>query len=238
MNKEIIKRLAKKSGFLQVYHCMMKWRDEVCSDRFECSVGDILLLRDVPLQNQILLTSRLMDVEAYLRGNDRSFPYQNTISRKAYGDKHREEDGNRSFRALIESYLKDGYHSDSYITCDRDMRLMDGNHRMGLHVYEKIEKINVRRVHRYIPFSYSSDWYFQVGIPTDFMESVFHRFSEIQTWLLETGNTFCMLVKGNNGNERLIQKDMTRLCKVLQVKELQMGGGNSAVFRLSPIVLC
>lgn len=164
MNKETIKTIAKYSGLLWIRSRWNSWRDEATCDRFECSVGDILLKRDVPNNNQLLLTTRLMDVEAYLSGKNKNFPYQNTISRKAYGEKHREEEGNKSFAAFIESYLKDGYHSDSYITCDNDMHLMDGNHRMGLHIYERIETINVRRIHRLIPFAYSADAYYSEGL--------------------------------------------------------------------------
>lgn len=222
MNK--IKEIAKHSGLSWIYNKWRGWRDESTCNRFECSIGDILLQRDVPSNNQLLLTSRLMDVEAYLSGENKCFPFQNTISRKAYGDKHREADGNKAFQALIESYLKDGYHSDSYITCDRDMHLLDGNHRMGLHIYEKIEKVNVRRIRRAIPFPYGSDWYYRIGLPTDFMETLYHRFDEIQKWLLFSGNTFAIWLKIVKEEDSSILKDIGRVCNVLNINKLNGGG--------------
>ena len=224
MNKEKVKKIAKYSGVLWIRSRWNRWRDNVTCDRFECSIGDILLQRNVPSQNQLLLTSRLLDVEVYLSGDNKLFPYQNAISRKAYGEKHRENDGNNSFKKLIESYQKDGYHSDSYITCDKDMNLMDGNHRMGLHIYEKIDKVNVRRVQRVIPFEYGGDWFYQAGLPTDFMETLYHKFNEIQEWLIETGNTFCVWFNNNKSEEVELVADLGHLCNVLRIIELGKNG--------------
>lgn len=223
MNKEIVKIIAKKTGVLVLYNMARRWCDDVFCDRFECGIGDILLLRDVPSQNQLLLTSRLMDVEDYLSGKDKSFLWQNTISYKAYGEKHREEDGNRSFRALIESYLKDGYHKDSFVTCDKKMNLFDGNHRMGLHIHEGIENVNVRRIHRIINFEYGGDWYYRVCLDTTFMNSIYKRFEGIQSWLIESGNTFCVKVKASGVVLNNIESDMTHLCKVLRVFRTEDG---------------
>lgn len=221
MNKEVVKKIANSTGVLGLYNNLRRWYDNLTCDRFECGIGDILLLRDVPSHNQLLLTSRLMDVEDYLSGKDKSFPWQNTISYAAYGEKHKEADGNRSFKALIESYLKDGYHSDSFITCDVDMNLMDGNHRMGLHIYEKIDKVNVRRVHRKIPFEYGGDWYYHVGIHSSFMERIYQRFSDVQDWLVDSGNTFCLYLEGEETERVELIKAISHLCVVL--KEIKVG---------------
>lgn len=223
MLKQSVKAFAKKSGLLVLYNKVRIWYDNTFCDRFECGIGDIILLRNVPLHNQILLTSRLMDVEDYLSGKNLTFPRQNTISRAAYGDKHREEDGNRSFRSLIESYMKDGYHSDSYITCDSDMNLMDGNHRMGLHILSGIESVNVKRLHRKVGFQYGGDWYYEEGLPVPFMEEIFVRFEEIQSWLVESGNTFCMFIKGFDDVLDEAASIIGRLCKLVRVRRIEGG---------------
>ena len=223
MNKQKIKSIAKKSGILSLYSKYRRWYDNTHCDRFECGIGDILLLRDVPSNNQLLLTSRLMDVEDYLSGKDKTFPWQNTISRKAYGDKHREEDGNRSFKALIESYLKDGYHPDSIITCDNDMNLMDGNHRMGLHIHEGIERVNVRRVHRKVPFQYGGDWYFENGLSATFMDCIYERYDAVQKWLIESGNTFCVYAEGSDAEVKEVESVLKHLCTVLCIKSVAGG---------------
>lgn len=94
--------------------------------------------------------------------------HQNTVSCKTYGVAHKEECGNRSFAALIESYKKNGYNPSSIVTVDSDMTLMDCNHRMGLNLYEKIEKVNVRRVHRRPPYQYGVDSFYALGLETAF----------------------------------------------------------------------
>lgn len=215
MNKDKIKQLAKTTGALAVVHWLKSKRDKYFSYKFECSIGDIILQRDVPSNNQLLLASRLLDVEAYIKNGDDSFFYQNTISYSAYGKNYKEGIANKKFRELIESYLKDGYHTDSYITCDKELMLMDGNHRMGLHLYEQIYHVNARMLKRKIPFAYSSDWYYTVGLPTAFMDKIYQKYSEIQQWLIESGNTFCALIETAEPDN--VIADMKRLCTVLRI---------------------
>lgn len=226
-----IKQVFLTIGFGKIYSKLYNWYDNVTCKIVECSIADILLLRDIPNSSQLLLTSRLLDVEAYLEQGDEKFPYQNTISREAYGEKHNEEGGNQSFQALIESYKKNGYRSNSYITCDRNLILMDGNHRMGLQVYEKIERINVKIVRREWPNTNSIDGYYTRLFPTPFLESIFNRYNEIQSWLIENGMTFCACFDEYNYNGVNLLQDMKRLCTVLKV-EKSKGGGTLVCFSM------
>lgn len=220
-----MKRIIKKI-LLRPYTLLLKLYDSLTADTFECSIGDIILKRgDVIKENQLLLTSRLCDVEAYCVHNNESFPYQNTISRKAYGKNHNEEGGNRSFMALIESYKSKGYNPSSLITVDSDMTLMDGNHRMGLHLYEKIEKVNVRRVHRRPPFQYGVDSYYSMGLGTLFLEELHDKYQQIQQWLVNSGNTFCLVLQGCKSDGYDISKDICRLCNILSINNIQGGIG-------------
>lgn len=214
-----IKQFFLTIGFGKIYTKLYNWYDNVTGKIVECSIADILLLRDIPNSSQLLLTSRLLDVEAYLEKGDESFPYQNTISRNAYGEKHNEKGGNLSFKNLIESYKKHGYRNDSYITCDKNVVLMDGNHRMGLQVYEKIERINARIVRREKPNTNSLDGYYTRLFPTCFIESIFNRYYELQSWLLENGMTFCACFNEYNQNGANLLQDMKRLCTVLKVEK-------------------
>ena len=220
--KRKLKQHISTLGFGKLYHRLLFFYNEKTCSRFECSIGDILLKRGEVLNNQLLLTSRVLDIEMFLSGKDQSFPYQNAISYKEYGKNHREEGGNRAFRALIESYQKDGYHNDSYITCDKDMELMDGNHRMGLHVYEKIEFVNVRRISRKIPFPRGAEGFYKKGafgdlLNSDFMERIFERYETIQKWLVDSGNTFCAVAGEINCKGQNPLDDISRL--VLPLKK-------------------
>lgn len=213
--KKIVMNFLTKIGVVKLYRLLLESYYNIACTRFECSVGDILLQRDIIQTNQFLLTSRLLDVEAYLSGADKSFPFQNAISYKTYGNNHNEELGNSRFKALIESYVREGYHFDSFVTCDRNMNLLDGNHRMGLHIYEGLDTISVRRIKRKIPFQYGIDNYYQLGLPSSFIEQILDRYSQIQQWLIEEGMTFCAYIYGE-GIDMLL-KDLNRLCKVLKV---------------------
>ena len=178
----------------KLYASYIKWYDCNFSDFFECSIGDIILQRDYPSSNQLLLTSRLLDVENYISGENLSFPHQNAISYKAYGAAHKEERGNDHFRSLIESYQNDGYHQDSFVTCDNQLSLMDGNHRMGLHLFLGIDKVKVRIVRRKAKFNNGADWYYKVGLKSVFMEKLFQKYKNIQSFLIDSGNTFCAII--------------------------------------------
>ena len=68
MYRTILKKIVQKTGLLLIYNKIDKLRNNINSDYIECSIGDILLLRE-------------------------TFPYQNTISRKVYGKNHLEEEG-------------------------------------------------------------------------------------------------------------------------------------------------
>lgn len=188
--KSIIKKLLVRpySWCLRTYDCFT-------ADRIECSIADIILQRgDVVKENQLLLSSRLCDVEDYCDRGLAGIIHQNTVSRKTYGATHKEEGGNRPFAALIESYKKNGYNPSSIVTVDSDMTLMDCNHRMGLHLYEKIEKVNVRRVHRRPPYQYGVDSFYALGLETVFLEKLHAKYQAIQQWLIGSGNTFCAVI--------------------------------------------
>ena len=220
--RERVKKIAKTTGVYRLYKLWWDLIDSIRCYHIECSIADILLQRDVPYMNQLLLASRLLDIEAYLEKGDTSFRYQNMISFKAYGGPGFDEKGTQSFMNLIDSYKKNGYRSDSYVTCDNAFELVDGNHRMGLHIYEGIERVNVRVLKRKIPYAYSSDWYFEVGLPSSFMEEIYHRYDLIQSWLVSEGMAFCAIIPPAFKEIGLAQ-DMRYLATVLDVKHLKSG---------------
>lgn len=214
--KSIIKKL-----LVRPYSWYLRTYDRFTVDRIECSIADIILQRGVVVkENQLLLSSCLCDVEDYCDRGLTGFIHQNTISRKTYGAAHREEGGNRSFAALIESYKKNGYNPSSIVTVDSDMTLMDGNHRMGLHLYEKIEKVNVRRVHRKPPYQYGVDSFYALGLETALLEKLHAKYHEIQQWLIDSSNTFCAVIQNVKDGTIEVTKDFGRLCKLLKVSEL------------------
>ena len=147
--------------------------------------------------NQFLATTRYLDIKDYIENNKHSFYWQNTISRAAYGDKHREQEGNDAFTGLIESYLEKGYDENSFLVVDENLKLLDGNHRMGMNIYTKNHKINVRVLKRKSKNPNNLDWYVRNKIPADFMHKVYETYRQIQENLIESGDTFCCILPGN-----------------------------------------
>lgn len=187
------------------------------------SVGDLVNQRLEIEHNQFLLTSRLLDIEAFCNQGEVSFPWQNSISRKAYGSAHREEDGNRAFTRLIHSFQEKGYDQKSFFTVDHDLRLLDGNHRMGLCLFMDIYTINIRVLRRRVPVPKTIDWYLDVGLDSSFVKSVVDKYREVQKKMVESGNVFCAVLQDS---ELLL--DLSFLTKVEKVDSFS--GGDNAVF--------
>lgn len=190
------------------------------------SIGDIMNLRRNVEHNQFLATTRYLDIKDYVEYNKQTFVWQNTISRAAYGNKHREEEGNIAFSKLITSYQSKGYDPSSLFIVDEDMRLLDGNHRMGMNLYTDQHKINVRVLKRKSKNPSNLDWYLQKKISTDFLKKVYNAYLQIQEWLIETGDTFCCIVPEN---EKLSELDLMVNIKSVHRYRLQsplfVGGG-------------
>ena len=188
---------------------LIKIYDSITEKKATISIGDIVNIRTEIENNQFLLITRLLDIEDYKEKGITSFNWQNTISRKAYGNKHREQDGNRAFEELIKSYSKKGYDPSSFFVVDRDLCLLDGNHRMGMNLYMGIDTINVRVLKRKSRNLKSIDWYLSAGLDTSFIEAVNNRLIEIQNVMVDTGNVFCAIV-----SDKIIAKDLSFLVNI------------------------
>ena len=211
-----------------IYNAIVDTYDGFTAKECEVSVGDIILERAEFEHCQFLLTTRILDVTAYMERGDITFPYQNTVSRSVYGFAHKEEQGNQQFIELIESYKEKGYDSNSLLTVDRECRLIDGNHRMGLNLYMGIEKLNVRVLKRTSHFSRNLDRYLRLGIKSSFMTEVINEFQTLQKWLIEPGNTFCCLLQGEYENENVsLLVDLHNMVNVMNIINANYNGGSS-----------
>lgn len=194
-----------KSALINLY-------DRLTAKTAMISIGDIVNQRTDIENNQFLLTTRLLDIEDYCEHGIETFNWQNTISRKAYGERHREQDGNNAFSKLINSYRECGYDDSSYFVVDSDLRLLDGNHRMGMNLYMGIDAINVRILKRKSRNPKALDWYLKVGLKTEFIESVMEKFAALQKKMMDTGNVFCAVVS----DEKLAQ-DISFLARKVRI---------------------
>lgn len=214
-----MRRIRKLLGW--IHSTLLQLYDRVSSKKCAVSVGDIILKRAELDHCQFLLTTRKLDVAAFVSGVDQTFPYQNTVSRAVYGSAHKEERGNRHFTDLIKSYQTKGYDPTSLLTVDKECRLIDGNHRMGLNLYMEIEQLNVKYLRRSSKFSRNLDKFLKLCVSSNFMVEVYTEFSKIQEWLIETGNTFCCLLKGEYEKDEVsLVKDLRLLVNVLKTYPL------------------
>lgn len=208
------KRIRKFIG--KIYAWIIRKYDSLTAARCEVSVGDIILQRAEMDYCHFLLTSRKMDVQDYCSGSDKSFPCMCAISECKYGKDYNPENGRHLFAKLIESYQAKGYDPTSFLTVDKECRLIDGNHRMGVNLFMGIEKLNVRYLKRASGFSRNLDDYYKIGVRSELIEEVVKEFRQIQKWLTETGNTFCCLLRGDYENESVSLvsdlKCLTRTC--------------------------
>ena len=198
----------------KIHNALLCIYDWLTATECEISVGDIILKRTGIDHCQFLLSSRKLDVKAFMVNHDKSFHFC-----IIYKKEHKEEEGNLLFSNLIESYIAKGYDSNSLLTVDKDCRLIDGNHRMGINLYMGINRLNVRFLKRKSPFTPNLDTYLKLGLSTSYLEEVCNEFDNIQNWLIETGNTFCCFLSGKyeNGQDSLL-KDLRLITNVLDSK--------------------
>jgi len=216
----------KEMALRKIKSALINLYDRLTAKTATISIGDIVNQRTDIENNQFLLTTRLLDIEDYCERGIETFNWQNTISRKAYGERHREQDGNNAFSKLINSYQERGYDSSSYFVVDPDLRLLDGNHRMGMNLYMGIDKINVHVLKRKSRNPRAVDWYLKVGLDTEFIKSVINKYKNLQQRMMDTGNVFCAIVP----TESLAQ-DISFLARDAKIDEYSGLPINSIAFR-------
>ncbi len=127
---------------------------------------------------------RYLAIEHYLGENDFGFDLyrkmQNARVHAGYGT-----DAERQFRALLDSYREKGYDSGSTIVVDKNLSLVDGSHRMALHLYFGIEDVSVVIMPVRKPVDYSIDWFFQNGFTNGEIDRILAKGRE----LTEKANT-------------------------------------------------
>lgn len=228
-----------KKLLIKTYTKLCSLYDNKTAKLCDVSIGDIYLQRCDVEQNQFLASSRYLDIQRYCTSDDRSFYYQNAISRKTYGAKHREEDGNTAFTRLIESYKCNGYMSNSPLTVDKNIRLMDGNHRVAANLFFDISEIKVRVLKRKSKVPKNIDWYYNALLSTATISDVMDEYEIIQQKLVSTGNTFCCLLDSiKEKTAKDILNDLKYLVTVLHVtfrnsNQSHSGGGTAYLVQFS-----
>lgn len=121
---------------------------------------------------------RLLAVENYYGKNDFGWD----LYRKQQSIRKAEdwENAEARFRALIESYDKNGYDSSSEIEIGQDLRLLDGSHRVALSIYHKHFQIACRVMPQCRQVYYSINWYIENGFSVEEIEKIRHRYMQLK----------------------------------------------------------
>lgn len=208
------------------YRKCMTWYDKTFSQLCQVSCGDLMHLRGQTEENQFLAASWLLDIEGFYLGEE-SFPYQTEISARAYGLGFDAQAANAAFAALICSCQEKGYDPKSYLLVDRELRLMDGNHRMGMQLYLKAETVGVRVSRRKSKNRKDTDAYFASGVREATIAAVTERLDQIRRQLAEAGDTFgCRLSRW----EPEAVEELRLLTTVWKVYKLRNPDGSAGAF--------
>lgn len=134
------------------------------------SITDLFLIssKDGELLRYDMIV-RLLAVENYYGKNDCGFELYRKMQYER--NKHKGEDfaekAIERFKALIKSYDEKGYDENSAILLDKNLRLIDGSHRLAMAMYHGYETINAVFEDREVNFSYGIDWFEANGFTAD-----------------------------------------------------------------------
>ncbi len=101
---------------------------------------------------------RLLAIEAYYGKNDYGFElYAKMANARIY--EGYADIAIRRFKELIHSFEEHGYDEQSEIIVDRNLKLVDGSHRLALAIYYNISKVRIRILNRFEDIHYGLDFF-------------------------------------------------------------------------------
>lgn len=201
------------------YSCILNLYDFLTAEVCIISIGDILLKRANIDSCQFTTSTRFLDVNKYYSNTDKTFPYQNMVSRKVWGAEHKEEKGNKEFESLIKSYEKNGFYIESLFEVDLDFVLLNGTHRSACNLYFGYDIIKVKHLKRWIPRSHNVYHQLALNLKSDFYKEVFEAYENIQDKLIKTGNTFVILV--NEEDYPKVYFELRHVVNILRVSKFK-----------------
>lgn len=208
----------KLKSFLRKIHIFLNTiYDYFTSKIVQCSVGDLLLIRDSIFHNQFLTASRVCDIKRYEVTNIPEFYFQTEISYAIYGKKNYNKDYHDiNFVNLIKSYKNEGVLNDSFLTVDKELRLMDGNHRCALHFLLGINEVRVKVVKRKSHYKYGIDGFLFLPITNNQITMVMSEYYNIQKALIDRGDCFCFFAK--EGKINVLISNLVDIKKTIKFK--------------------
>jgi len=147
------------------------------TERYFC-VADLFFnqFNSLGQYNRYDIIVRYMAIENYYGINETGFELYEKMQNKRIG---REIERTKNFKELIQSY-ENGYNDISKIDLNATLKLLDGSHRMALHIYNGIKYIHGRckNLEKKDP-DYSMDWFFANGFTFDEISQIQDKYQEI-----------------------------------------------------------
>ncbi len=170
--RSIIRKVQNKFEKKREHHLIKK---EI-GRKVELSVAD--LIRCNSRNGELFrydIVVRYLAVSEYQNGSDRGFALYREMQEKRKGAGF-SVDAEERFKALIKSYDETGYDKESRILLDRNLRLIDGSHRIAMALYYGYKNISALIIDSEHPVSYSIDWFVETGFSPEDIE-----------WVISTG---------------------------------------------------
>lgn len=128
--------------------------------------------------NRYDIVVRYLAVENYYKKNECGFELYKKMQAKRVDDSYVPE-AIEKFNKLIDSWENEGYKKESEIDCDKDLRLVDGSHRMALCLYFNVEKISCKVRSCVEDIDYGIDWFIENDFSVDEISIIQKKYNEL-----------------------------------------------------------
>ena len=221
--------------FTLIHHYVLTFYDMLTCRKAVVSVGDLLMSRSSASFVQFILSSRILDIQSYIEKGDKNFSVQEILAKYKYGDRYGKDYHHNimsnHFLSLIDSFKNNGYDERSIIEVDKEGTLTDGTHRVAMAAYCQHWNLNAKIVRRKSKYPHNLDYYYNLGLKTDFLEKIYKQTKDIQEFLLKNGVTLgCLIYDIEETAKNNLLADLNYLCDIKRVFKLDLPKGRAVSF--------
>lgn len=128
--------------------------------------------------NRLDTVVRYLAIENYYGKNDFGFMLYEKMQNARMGQGYA-PGSIEKYKELIASFDKNGYDGDSCITCDQNLKLVDGSHRLALCLYHGIPEISIQLMPQATNIEYGIEWFGKNGFTSEEIEVICEKCIEL-----------------------------------------------------------
>ena len=128
--------------------------------------------------NRLDTVVRYLAIENYYGKNDFGFTLYEKMQNARMGQGYA-PGSIEKYKELIASFDKNGYDGDSCITCDQNLKLVDGSHRLALCLYHGIPEISIQLMPQATNIEYGIEWFQKNGFTSAEIEVICEKCIEL-----------------------------------------------------------